>query len=131
MTEIDTLTSAWSLASGNYANRFSSVVIGTIAETAEKVAKKIKFIAAENLEVAPEDVELVGGQARVVGVPDKAVPLRRVAAQTHWHPAGLPDEMEPGLFETTIMNPPMLGAPDEEDRVGSANFWVRLRHRGG
>ncbi len=120
VTEMDTLTSAWSLASGNYANRFSSVVIGTIAETAEKVAKKIKFIAAENLEVAPEDVELVGGEARVVGVPDKAVPLRRVAAQTHWHPAGLPDEMEPGLFETTIMNPPMLGAPDEEDRVGSA-----------
>jgi 2-furoyl-CoA dehydrogenase large subunit len=120
VTEMDTLTSAWSLASGNYANRFSSVVIGTIAETAEKVAKKIKLIAAENLEVAPEDVELVGGEARVVGVPDKAVPLRRVAAQTHWHPAGLPGEMEPGLFETTIMNPPMLGAPDEQDRVGSA-----------
>lgn len=120
ITEVDTLTSAWSLASGNYANRFSSVVVGTIAETADKVAKKIKLIAAENLEVAPEDIELAGGEARVVGVPEQALPIRRVASQTHWHPAGLPDGMEPGLFETTIMNPPMLDAPDEEDRVASA-----------
>jgi len=120
VTEVDTLTSAWSLASGNYANRFSSVVIGTIADAADKVAKKIKLIAAENLEVAPEDIELVGGNAQVVGVPDKSLPIRRLAAQTHWHPAGLPDEMEPGLFETTIMNPEMLDAPDEQDRVASA-----------
>jgi 2-furoyl-CoA dehydrogenase large subunit len=120
VTEVDTLTSAWSLASGNYANRFSAVVIGTVADAADKVAKKIKLIAAENLEVAPEDIELVGGNAQVVGVPDKALPIRRVAAQTHWHPAGLPDQMEPGLFETTIMNPGMLDAPDDQDRVGSA-----------
>lgn len=120
VTEVDTLTSAWSLASGNYANRFSSVVVGTIAETAEKVAKKIKMIAAENLEVAPEDIELVGGEARIVGVPEKALPIKRVAAQTHWHPAGLPQDMSPGLTETTVMNPPMLGAPDAEDRVASA-----------
>ena len=120
VTEVDTLTSAWSLASGNYANRFSSVVVGAIADSADKVAKKIILIAAENLEVAPEDIELVGGEARVVGVPEQALPIRRVAAQTHWHPAGLPDGMDPGLFETTIMNPPMLDAPDEEDRVASA-----------
>ena len=120
VTEVDTLTSAWSLASGNYANRFSSVVIGAVADAADKVATKIKLIAAENLEVAPEDIELVGGNAQVVGVPDKALPVRRVAAQTHWHPAGLPDRMDPGLFETTIMNPEMLDAPDDQDRVASA-----------
>ena len=120
ITEVDTLTSAWSLASGNYANRFSAVVIGAIANAAEKVATKIKLIAAENLEVAPEDIELVGGNAQVVGVPEKALPVRRLAAQTHWHPAGLPEQMEPGLFETTIMNPEMLDAPDDQDRVASA-----------
>ena len=120
VTEVDTLTSAWSLASGNYANRFSSVVVGAIAESAERVARKIRRIAAENLEVAPEDIELAGGEARVVGVPGKALPLRRVASQTHWHPAGLPDGMDPGLFETAIVNPPMLGSPDDADRVASA-----------
>ncbi|MEX2455112.1 MAG: xanthine dehydrogenase family protein molybdopterin-binding subunit, partial [Rhodospirillaceae bacterium] len=73
VTEVDTLTSAWSLASGNYANRFSSVVIGAVSQSAEKVATKIRLIAAEALEVAPEDIELVGSEARIVGVPEKAL----------------------------------------------------------
>jgi 2-furoyl-CoA dehydrogenase large subunit len=120
VTEVDTVTSAWSIASGNYANRFSSVVISAIAEAAEKVATKIKLLAADSLEIAPEDVELVGGNARLVGVPEKAVPVRRLAARTHWHPAGLPEDMTPGIFETAIVSPRMLGPPDELDRVASA-----------
>ena len=120
VTEVDTLTSAWSLASGNYANRFSSVVVGAIAEGARRVADKVRLLAADALEVAPEDVELVGGTARIVGVPDKAIPFKRVASRTHWHPAGLPAGMEPGLFETVIMSPPELGPPDAQDRVASA-----------
>ena len=82
ITEMDTATSAWSLASGNYANRFSSVVVGTIAETAEKVATKIKLIAAENLEVAPEDVELVGGEARVVASCRRSIRCRFFSRRT-------------------------------------------------
>ena len=120
VTEIDTLTGAWSLASGNYANRFSSVVVDAIGDAARSVAEKIRRIAAEDLEVAAEDVELAGGTARVVGVPEKALPFRRVAAKTHWHPAGLPDGMAPGIFETAVMSPPGLGPPDEQDRVASA-----------
>ncbi len=120
VTEMDTLTSAWSLASGNYANRFSSVVVSAIGDAAGRVADKVRTVAADDLEVAPEDVELVGGAARVVGVPEKSLPFRRVAAKAHWHPAGLPDGMAPGVFETAIMSPPELGPPDEEDRVASA-----------
>ena len=120
VTEVDTLTSAWSLASGNYANRFSSVVVDAIGDAARRVADKVRAVAAEDLEVAPEDVELAGGAARVVGVPEKSLPFRRVAAKTHWHPAGLPDGMAPGIFETAIVSPPGLGPPDEEDRVASA-----------
>ena len=120
VTEVDTLTSNWSLASGNYANRFSSVVVDAVAESAGKVAARIRRIAAENLEVAPEDVELAGGEARVAGVPGKALPFRRVAAQAHWHPAGLPEGMTAGLYETSVVSPAMLGAPDDADRVASA-----------
>ena len=120
VTEVDTLTSAWSLASGNYANRFSSVVIDAIGEAARLVAEKIRRIAAEDLEVAAEDIEFVGGAARVVGVPEKSLSFRRVAAKTHWHPAGLPKGMAPGIFETAIVSPPELGPPDEQDRVASA-----------
>lgn len=120
VTEIDTLASAWSLASGNYANRFSSVVTSAIGDAARRVADKVRTVAAEDLEVAAEDVELADGAARVVGVPEKSLPFRRVAAKTHWHPAGLPEGMAPGIFETAIMSPPELGSPDEQDRVASA-----------
>jgi 2-furoyl-CoA dehydrogenase large subunit len=120
ITEVDTVTSAWSIASGNYANRFSSVVVSAIAEAAEKVAAKIKLLASDTLEIAPEDVELVDGQARLVGVPAKSVPIRRLASRTHWHPAGLPEDMSPGIFETSIVSPRLLGSPDEQDRVASA-----------
>jgi 2-furoyl-CoA dehydrogenase large subunit len=120
VTEIDTLTSTWSLASGNYANRFSSIVIDAIAQASIKVADKLRLIASDVLEVAPEDIEFVGGSARIVGVPEKAVAVRRLAAGTHWHPVGLPDGMSPGLSETVILSPEMLGEPDKQDRVGSA-----------
>ncbi|MEE8544972.1 MAG: xanthine dehydrogenase family protein molybdopterin-binding subunit [Alphaproteobacteria bacterium] len=120
ITEMDTATSAWSLASGNYSNRFASVVVGAVAESARRVAEKIRRIAAEAMEVAPEDIELRGGRARVAGVPESGLAFRRLAARAHWHPAGLPDGMAPGLHETVVISPPELDAPDAADRVSSA-----------
>lgn len=120
VTQVDTLTSAWSLASGNYANRFASVVVDAIAESADRVAGKLRRIAGDMLEVAAEDVELVDGEARIAGVPEGGIPVRRVAARAHWHPLGLPDGEDALMHETAFANPNVLGPPDEQDRVGSA-----------
>ncbi len=119
-TALDTGRGGWSLASGNYANRFASIVVGAIGESAGRIAAKLKKVAGELMEVAAEDVELAEGQARIVGVAGKSIPLTRVAAATHWHPAGLPDDMAPGLYEMTLLNPDILDAPDGSDRVASA-----------
>ena len=43
-----------------------------------------------------------------------------MAAATHWHPTGLPDGLAPGLYETALLNPEVLDAPDGTDRVASA-----------
>ncbi|MCZ6860444.1 MAG: molybdopterin-dependent oxidoreductase [Alphaproteobacteria bacterium] len=120
VTDIDTLTSAWSLASGNYSNRFSSIVVGAISQAVGRVAEKIKKIAGEALEVSPEDIELVDGEARIVGVPEKGLSVRRLAASTHWHPAGLPEDVTPGIYETAVVSPTVLNTPDQEDRVASS-----------
>lgn len=117
---MDTGAGTWSLASGNYANRFASIVVGAITESAERIATKLKAVAANMLEVAVEDVELADGRARIVGVPDSGVSIGRVAAATHWHPAGLPDGLSPGLYETALLSPDVLDAPDSSDRVASA-----------
>lgn len=119
-SSLDTGNGGWSLASGNYANRFASIVVGAITESAGRIAEKLKAVAGDLLEVAAEDIELVGGRARIVGVPDSGLALGRVAAATHWHPTGLPDGMTPGLYETALLNPNILAAPDSQDRVASA-----------
>ncbi|MEC9151767.1 MAG: xanthine dehydrogenase family protein molybdopterin-binding subunit [Pseudomonadota bacterium] len=120
VTTMDTQNGDWSLASGNYANRFSSIVVDAIVESTERISKKLKAVAADMLEVAPDDVELTGGHARIVGVPEGGIALARVAAATHWHPAGLPEGLSPGLREVAIVSPNILDAPDEQDRVASA-----------
>jgi CO/xanthine dehydrogenase Mo-binding subunit len=47
------------------------------------VADKARRIAAEHLEVDPEDLELSGGAVRVRGTPDRAVPLSAVAIMSN------------------------------------------------
>ncbi len=120
VTEIDTLTSAWSIASGNYSNRFAAIVVGAISQSAEKVARKLKILAADALEEPPERIELAEGYARVTGPSNKRIPLRKVAARAHWNPADLPPDMQAGIYETTFLSPPTLGSPDADDRVPSA-----------
>lgn len=120
VTDIDTLTGAWSIASGNYSNRFASIVVEAIAQSSRQVAQKIKLLAAEVLDVRPEEVDLYEGYARVRGGSNKGLPFRKVAARAHWDPAGLPMGCAPGLVETAIVSPKILGALDEQDRIASA-----------
>jgi 2-furoyl-CoA dehydrogenase large subunit len=120
VTELDTLTSAWSIASGNYSNRFAAIVVGAIAQSAQQVATKLKLLASELLDVKPEDVDLYEGYARVRGGSNKGVSFRKVAARAHWDPSHLPEGCSPGLVETAILSPRILGSPGDDDRIASA-----------
>ncbi len=120
VTEIDTLTSAWSISSGNYSNRFAAIVVDAIAKAAGQAAQKVKLLAAEALEARPEEIELREGYARVRGQSNKGLPFRKAASRAHWDPAGLPGGAAPGIHETAVVSPPVLGSPDDEDRIASA-----------
>lgn len=120
VTEIDTLTSAWSIASGNYSNRFASIVVDAIAKSSGQVARKVRLLAAEALEESPDAIELADGYARVRGKSNKGLPFRKVCARAHWDPAGLPGDTVPGIHETAVVSPPVLGSPDDKDRIASA-----------
>jgi 2-furoyl-CoA dehydrogenase large subunit len=100
LTEMDTSTSAWSVASGNYSSRFSGVAAGAVYLAAQKLAAKIDAIR------------------RHVG--DEELSLRRVAGLAHWNPSALPAEIEPGLQETAFFAAPNLAPPGEDDRVASS-----------
>jgi 2-furoyl-CoA dehydrogenase large subunit len=120
VTEIDTLTSNWSIASGNYSNRFAAIVVEAIVQTADKVAHAIRLIAADAFDAPPERIELKDGYVRVTDGSNRGMPLRRVASRAHWNPNGLPADVAAGIYESTVLSPPTLGSPDTEDRIPSA-----------
>jgi 2-furoyl-CoA dehydrogenase large subunit len=99
-TEMDTSTSAWTVASGNYSSRFSGVAAGAVYLAAQKLAAKVDSIRAH--------------------IGDDALTLRRVAGLAHWHPDALPPDMEPGLHETAFFAAPNLAPPGDDDRVASS-----------
>jgi 2-furoyl-CoA dehydrogenase large subunit len=120
MTDLDTQTSPWTIASGNYSSRFSGAAVGAVVRAAESVAGKIRAIAAGQLECDPDDVELRGGRAFVRGLQERSVSLRRVAGAAHWNPESLPEGLEPGLQATAYYAAPNLDPPDGDDRVASS-----------
>jgi 2-furoyl-CoA dehydrogenase large subunit len=117
LSELDTSTDAWTVASGSYSSRFSGVGAGAVLRAAEKVAAKLRAIAAPGLGCAPDEVELWDGKAWHSG---EDVSLRRLAGLAHWHPDALPPGVEPGLHETAYFAAPNLAAPDDDDRVASS-----------
>jgi 2-furoyl-CoA dehydrogenase large subunit len=117
VSELDTATDAWTVASGNYSSRFSGVGAGAVLRAAEKVARKLQEIAATQLGCEPQQVELRDGKA---WHGEEAVSVRRLAGIAHWHPDALPEGVEPGLHETAYYAAPNLAPPDDDDRVASS-----------
>jgi 2-furoyl-CoA dehydrogenase large subunit len=117
LTDLDTSTSAWTVSSGNYSSRFSGVGVGAVLRAAEKLAAKLKTIAAHTLATDPELVELRDRKA-VAG--DRELSLRRLAGLAHWNPDALPTGVEPGLHETAYYAAPNLAPPGDDDRVASS-----------
>ncbi len=124
--EMDTFSRKWSISSGTYSSRFSSVGTSAAALAARKMRTCLAQIAAGLLGVPPDQVDLAGGQAVVRGAPERAVPLRRIAGTAHWNPSLLPEGMEPGLQVTATFSFPLAAPPDPQDRVNSQNVYSFL-----
>jgi aerobic carbon-monoxide dehydrogenase large subunit len=69
----DTRRFPWGV--GTFASRGAVTAGNAMAVTARMVADKAKHIAGEQLEVDPEDLELVGGSVRVKGSPGRGITL--------------------------------------------------------
>lgn len=119
-TEIDTAKDAWSIASGNYSSRFAAAVAGTAKLAADRIAVRLKRIAASHLNVEADDVAFGSGKLYSRANPDNAMPFARVAALSHWSPGSLPDDVGQTIRETVFWTPPELTAPDDDDRINSS-----------
>src|SRR5579862_7599512 len=73
--EIDTAKDQWSIAAGTYSSRFASGTAVAAHLAAAQMRDKLKGIAAKQLNVLPDDVELAGGKIRSRSNPDNALPF--------------------------------------------------------
>jgi 2-furoyl-CoA dehydrogenase large subunit len=118
--EMDTAKDQWSIAAGTYSCRFTAGTAVAAHLAANRIADKLKAIAAKQLNVLPEDIELVGGKARSKSNPDNAMPFGRAAGTVHWSPVMLPEGMAPALRETAVWSPPELEPPTSDDRINTS-----------
>jgi 2-furoyl-CoA dehydrogenase large subunit len=122
-TDHDTTKDSWSIASGNYSSRFAGAVAGAAHQAALKIRERLTRIAAADLNIAPDEVEIRDGRVFARGNPDNALPIARPAAKAHWSPLSVPDEAGAGLRETAIWTMPELTEPDEADRINSSGSY--------
>ncbi|MFC0471234.1 xanthine dehydrogenase family protein molybdopterin-binding subunit [Halalkalibacter kiskunsagensis] len=120
VAELDTSTSAWSIASGSYSSRFASLGSSAIFYAAHKVKKKLLKIAAHLLDEKEEDLIIESASVKSKSNPDNSISLKRVAGAAHWNPLSLPAEMEPGIYETYYYTAKIAEPPDENDLINSS-----------
>ena len=81
---------------GTWGSRSAVAGGGAVIKASEKIREKMFRVAANLMEVSPQDVELADGQVQVKGVPSKSMSVRDVA-QAAVYTADVPDDDEPGL----------------------------------
>ena len=91
---------------GTFAARTAVNAGNSVHLAAIEVAKKIKTIAADMLEAAPEDLELRDGFVSVRGVPEMKKSLREVAVRSIGMPGfSMVGGLSPGLENTAYFQP--------------------------
>src|SRR5581483_7315076 len=100
-------TGAIALGIGTYASRTAVVAGNATSQAAAAVREKALRVAAQLLEAAPSDLDLVDGVIRVRGAPDRQMPLAQVARTLAAPPPAFtfPKDLEPGLEATTYWHP--------------------------
>lgn len=66
-------------APGSGGSQVTYSVAGAVRDAADSAAQQVREIAADMLEAAAADIELIDGRVQVRGVPDKALSLAQVA----------------------------------------------------
>jgi len=90
---------------GTFASRGAVVAGNAVNEAAKDVRQKILKLAAEHLECAEEDLELVEGEVRVKGVPQRALKLGDLAVKANPLRGAVKPGTIPGLEATNYFGP--------------------------
>ena len=95
---------------GTFASRTAVLGGGASFIAADRIIEKGKRIAAHILEAAEDDIAFADGIFEVVGT-DRNVTIKQVA-QTAYQRPNLPDDIEPGLYESATFSPQIPNFPN-------------------
>jgi carbon-monoxide dehydrogenase large subunit len=90
---------------GTFASRSIVAGGGAIARASSVLASQLRRIAAHLMEAAPDDIELIGGQAQVRGDPATSMPIAELARVAHHAAHLLPQELGRGLEASESFDP--------------------------
>lgn len=90
---------------GTFASRGAVVAGNAVNEAARDVRQKILRFAGDHLEAAEEDLEIVDGEVRVKGAPDRGVTLGKLAQLANPLRGAVKPGTEPGLEATNYFGP--------------------------
>jgi aerobic carbon-monoxide dehydrogenase large subunit len=90
---------------GTFGSRSLVISGGATLIAARKVRAKLLKIASHLLEVAPDDIVLADGTAKVAGT-DRTIPIAKLARVAYTQTYRFKGEIEPGLTETGHYDPP-------------------------
>ncbi|WP_380676139.1 xanthine dehydrogenase family protein molybdopterin-binding subunit [Salinigranum sp. GCM10025319] len=109
-------TRACPYGSGSYSSRFSVVGSSACYEAADRLATRLKRIAAVRLGVEPSELTLEDRAVHTEG--GESLPLDQVARIAYQRIHEMPDDMDPGLELTHYYRDPNVTFhPDENGRV--------------
>ncbi|MBX5457041.1 MAG: xanthine dehydrogenase family protein [Thermogemmatispora sp.] len=114
-------------SAGPGGSRMTVMLAGAVHGAAARLKEKIFKIAAHMLEASVSDLELVGGQVRVKGVPSSSVSLADIGMRAYWFKLDLPPELESGLEGTFTYDHPYTTKP-HEDRKDLGVFYPIMGH---
>jgi carbon-monoxide dehydrogenase large subunit len=90
---------------GTYASRSVSVGGGVLLACARDVLEEATRVAADHLEVDPEDVAFEDGTLAVRGAPDRAVSLATIARRAHSRSGDIRSDDAPALSSERVEEP--------------------------
>jgi carbon-monoxide dehydrogenase large subunit len=100
-------TGQFNWGTGTFASRGATVAGSAVHSAAVMVRDKARRLAADALEAAEDDIELVDGFAQVRGVPGARIALRELAKRANPLRGAVRPGTEPGLEATAYFGPPM------------------------
>ena len=90
---------------GTRASRVAVISGGALHLAGEEINARLRRIAGAILEAAPDDVEVVDGQAQVRGDPSSAIRDRDIAEAAYYSPAVREQVGDPNLVVTQFLDP--------------------------